>query len=71
MFDPEKDGKGFRQAHGLNEKFVALYAGAHGLSNDLDILLDAAKRLTDQSEIAIVMLGDGKEKFRLWSELLR
>ena len=65
MFDPEKEGQGFRKVHGLGEKFIALYAGAHGMSNDLDILLDTAEKLSDCPEIAIVLLGDGKEKQRL------
>ncbi len=65
MFDPQARGETFRQRHGLEGKFVALYAGAHGLSNDLDVLLDAAARLRDQPEIVIVLLGDGKEKPRL------
>ena len=43
MFNPLDDGVAFRQAHKLNDKFVALYAGAHGMSNDLDVVLDAAK----------------------------
>ena len=62
MFDPAADGQDFRQQHGLESKYVALYAGAHGMSNDLEVLLEAAGRLKDQPEIAIVLLGDGKEK---------
>ena len=65
MFDPESDGAAFHQAQGLEDKFVVLYAGAHGLSNDLDVVLDAALQLKDQSAIKIVLLGDGKEKPRL------
>ncbi|MBC8504543.1 MAG: glycosyltransferase family 4 protein [Anaerolineales bacterium] len=65
MFDPAADGAGFRQSHKLVDKFVVLYAGAHGMSNDLDILLDAASQLSDQPEISIVFLGDGKEKSTL------
>lgn len=62
MFDLADDGKKFRQQHSLEGKFVALYAGAHGMSNDLVVLLDAAAQLSDTPEIAIVLLGDGKEK---------
>lgn len=62
MFDPEADGAAFLRAHHLEGKFVALYAGAHGLSNDLGVLLEAAGLLRDRPEIAIVLLGDGKEK---------
>ncbi len=62
MFDPVSDGGDFRREHGLEGKFVVLYAGAHGLSNDLGVLLKAAGQLRDRAEIAIVLLGDGKDK---------
>ncbi len=62
MFDPDDEGIEFRRLHALADKFVALYAGAHGMSNDLDVLLDAADLLRDRPEVAIVLLGDGKEK---------
>ncbi len=62
MFDPAADGAEFRGIHHLEDKFVALYAGAHGMSNDLDVLLDAASQLRDRTDISIVLLGDGKEK---------
>jgi len=62
MFNPNDDGIDFRKAHGLEGKFVALYAGAHGMSNDLGVVLQAAKRLAERPEIAIVLLGDGKDK---------
>lgn len=62
MFDPFASGLGFRQAHRLEGYFVALYAGAHGLSNDLGVVLQAARLLLERKDIAIVLLGDGKEK---------
>jgi len=62
MFDPTLDGVAFRRKHGLEGKFLALYAGAHGLSNDLEIVLQAARHLVDRPEIAFAFLGDGKEK---------
>lgn len=68
MFDPEDTGEAFRQAHGLEGKFIALYAGAHGLSNDLGLLLEAAGQLQDREEIAVVLLGDGKEKPALMAQ---
>ncbi len=67
MFDPADDGEAFRQSHGLEDPFVALYAGAHGMSNDLGVVLEAAKMLED-SEVQIVLLGDGKEKARLQAQ---
>jgi glycosyltransferase involved in cell wall biosynthesis len=62
MFDPAADGAAFRGAHGLEGKFVILYAGAHGMSNDLGVVLEAADRLRSRADIAIVLLGDGKDK---------
>ena len=65
MFDPFSAGATFRQEHGLEGKFVALYAGAHGISNDLEVVLAAAKLLLERSEINFVLLGAGKEKSAL------
>ena len=74
MFDPTDKGEPFRQSNHLEDKFVVLYAGAHGISNDLGVLLEAANMLqketvssqmTVSSEIQIVLLGDGKEKANL------
>lgn len=62
MFDPEARGSAFRAAHALQGKFVALYAGALGLSNDLGVVLAAAAGLADDPDIALVLLGDGKER---------
>ncbi len=65
MFDPSDDGDAFRKSHNLKGKFIVLYAGAHGLSNDLDVVLEAAHLLKDTPLVQIVLLGDGKEKPRL------
>lgn len=64
MFNPQDKGAAFRQSNHLENKFVALYAGAHGMSNDLEVVLEAAKLLAD-ANIQIVLLGDGKEKAAL------
>ena len=71
MFSPSLDGTDFRQEHALENKFVTLYAGAHGLSNDLGVLLEAAKRILDRKDILIVLLGDGKDKPGLLSQAAR
>jgi glycosyltransferase involved in cell wall biosynthesis len=62
LFNPSDNGADFRQAYHLDENFVVLYAGAHGMSNDLDVVLESAKLLASESKIQIVLLGDGKEK---------
>lgn len=55
----------FRKAHHLEGKYLVLYAGAHGLSNDLDVILDAAALTRPASRLHYVFLGDGKEKLTL------
>lgn len=65
MFDPLADGQAFRQANHLEGKFLAVYAGAHGMSNDLGIILQAANCLRDHPQIHFVFVGDGREKAHL------
>lgn len=70
MFNPQDDGAAFRSANHLQDKFILLYAGAHGLSNDLGVLLEAAQILQaglDTSNVTVTLLGDGKEKINLQS----
>ncbi|NTU74507.1 MAG: glycosyltransferase family 4 protein [Anaerolineaceae bacterium] len=62
MFNPQNDGMDFRKRWDLEDKFIALYAGAHGLSNDLGVVLEAAQLTSKNSNIQYVMVGDGKEK---------
>jgi glycosyltransferase involved in cell wall biosynthesis len=62
MFNPADDGLAFRSANHLEDEFVVLYAGAHGLSNDLGVVLESARLLADSPLVRIVLLGDGKEK---------
>jgi glycosyltransferase involved in cell wall biosynthesis len=67
MFDPADDGQAFRIANRLEGNFIILYAGAHGISNDLGVVLEAAGILQRQAagNIHFVFLGDGKEKASL------
>jgi glycosyltransferase involved in cell wall biosynthesis len=65
MFNPADQGASFRSANRLAGKFVVLYAGAHGMSNDLGVALEAAKLLRDTpatGDVVVAFLGDGKEK---------
>jgi glycosyltransferase involved in cell wall biosynthesis len=68
MFDPADKGSAFRLVNHLEDKFVLLYSGAHGMSNDLGVVLQAAKELegeTVTSKVTVAFLGDGKEKTAL------
>lgn len=48
-----------------NEKFIVSYTGAIGLANNLQILLDAAKRLKDKKDIYFRIIGEGAQKEKL------
>jgi glycosyltransferase involved in cell wall biosynthesis len=54
-----------RARFGLAGKFVAMYAGAMGPANDLEVLLAAAADLRDDERIHIVLVGDGKLRHQL------
>jgi glycosyltransferase involved in cell wall biosynthesis len=74
MFDPSADGRAFRSANQVEDKFALIYAGAHGMSNDLGVVLAAAGLLqqwTETKNIVILLLGDGKEKPGLQEEAAR
>lgn len=52
----------------FNSRFIAMYAGAHGAANDLDVIVDAAKKIQNTKHrdvIEIHLIGDGPEKERL------
>lgn len=50
----------WRRAHGLAGKRVALYTGTIGLKHNPDLLLAAAESLTDEPDVQIVVVSEGK-----------
>jgi glycosyltransferase involved in cell wall biosynthesis len=65
MFDPALSGEAVRSELGLDHKYVVTYAGALGVANDLETLLEAADRLRDEPDLCFLLVGDGKERTRL------
>jgi glycosyltransferase involved in cell wall biosynthesis len=65
MFVSKAGGKEFRRQHNLENNCVILYAGAHGISNDLPVVLAAAEQIKDEKSVRFVFVGDGKEKAAL------
>jgi colanic acid biosynthesis glycosyl transferase WcaI len=61
----------FTLEHGLNGKFVVLYAGNLGLSQGLDHVLSAAEMLASHPEVAFVFVGDGTHRDHLVAEAER
>ena len=68
MLEPVVNGgarEQLREEYGWGDKFVVLYAGAHGVANDLVQVLDAAQAAMDAhlgDEILWVLVGDGPQK---------
>lgn len=65
MFDPRADGGPERREIGVEGRFVVTNAGALGMANDIDTILEAAVLLRDHEEIVFLLVGDGKERPRL------
>jgi glycosyltransferase involved in cell wall biosynthesis len=60
---------GLRDQLGIDQGvFMVIYAGAHGMSNDLGVLLQAADQLSDDDRFAFVLIGAGKDKPKLQSK---
>ncbi|MBI5962709.1 MAG: glycosyltransferase family 4 protein [Chloroflexi bacterium] len=59
---PMQKENGFRNEHGLNHKFVVMYAGNIGLTSSLEDVLHAAEILRDQTDIRFVIVGEGVKK---------
>jgi glycosyltransferase involved in cell wall biosynthesis len=67
LFRDAKPNPEFRKKYGLEDKILAIFTGAHGWSNGLDYVLEAAELLKDRDDIKIILLGEGREKPRLKS----
>lgn len=59
---PMEKENAFRRAHGLEHKFVVMYAGNIGLTSCLEDALGAAEILRDRSDIQFVVVGEGVRK---------
>lgn len=59
------DKDGARKLLGLGDRFIVLYIGAHGISQGLGSLLDAAARLREHQDVEFVFVGEGAVKEEL------
>jgi glycosyltransferase involved in cell wall biosynthesis len=59
---PSEKHNSFARAHGLDSKFVVLHAGNIGLSQNLDVVIDAAGLLRDRADIVFLFIGDGNRR---------
>lgn len=59
---PGPKDNAFSRAHGLADRFVLMHSGNMGLSQNLDVLLEAASRLADKDRLVIAIVGDGAKR---------
>lgn len=52
----------FRRRHGLQGKFVIMYAGNHAIQHPLDTLLDAAQSFATENNVIFLFIGGGAGK---------
>jgi glycosyltransferase involved in cell wall biosynthesis len=67
-FIPGSRDNAARREFGWEDRFVALYAGAHGRANALRQLIGAAEALRERRDILIACVGDGPERRALEAE---
>src|SRR5262249_25054973 len=49
----------FARCHGLADRFVVMHSGNVGLSQNLDVLIEAANRLRSKDRLTFAILGEG------------
>jgi len=66
---PESVGTdALRQELGLQNAFIALYIGAHGISQGLSAVIRTAERLRNEPRVRFVFVGEGADKEQLVRE---
>jgi len=71
LFHPGSRDNDLRRELGWGDRFVVMYAGAHGRANAVGQLVEAADLLRDRPEILIAMVGDGPERLQHEKEAQR
>jgi colanic acid biosynthesis glycosyl transferase WcaI len=62
---PGPKDNAFAREHGLADRFVLMHSGNVGLSQNLDVLIEAADRLRSKERLTIAIIGDGSKRAAL------
>ena len=65
LFHVERTSNGLRQEFHLQNKYLITYAGALGMANNLETVIDAAAQLGDLPDVHFLIVGDGKDRKKL------
>lgn len=60
-----KENNCFVQKYGLEHKFVILYSGNMGYTHSVEVIIELAKKLKDNSYVHFMFIGDGGKKEEL------
>lgn len=60
-----KEQNPFVKEHGIEGKFVVMYSGNMGITHNVHVLVECAKRLKDNHKIHFMLIGGGKKKSAL------
>ena len=59
---PGPKDNAFAREHGLADRFVLMHSGNVGLSQNLEVLIEAADRLRSKERLIIAIVGDGSKR---------
>jgi colanic acid biosynthesis glycosyl transferase WcaI len=62
---PGPKDNAFSREHGLADRFVLMHSGNVGLSQNLEVLIEAADRLRSKERLTIAIVGDGSKRASL------
>jgi putative colanic acid biosynthesis glycosyltransferase WcaI len=65
LFVPGSRDNEVRREYGWGDRFIVLYLGTHGMAHALHVVLEAAEKLKDRTEILFAFVGEGAEKQKL------
>ena len=60
----------FKKKWDLKQKYIAIFAGVMGPSQNLELLLEIAKHMQSETELLFLFVGDGQEKKALEKKVL-
>lgn len=55
----------FRKKWNITQRHIAVFAGVMGPSQYLELILNLAERMVDETDLLFLLVGDGKEKEKL------
>jgi glycosyltransferase involved in cell wall biosynthesis len=62
---PGPKDNAFSREHGIADRFVVMHSGNVGMSQNLDVLIEAADRLRSKERLTIAIVGDGSKRAAL------